>query len=122
MSLDLLQRRRYARQILLAEIGKQGQERLCAQPIGTFQGDPCATDVAERYLRRAGLEQGRGPTVELRTPLEVERIAGRPELQVAAAYLVGAFSAVETIKSTLGHKPPTDIPATLCLIPDDSKR
>ena len=58
MSLDLLQRRRYARQILLSEIGKAGQERLCAHPIGELRGDRAATDVAERYLLRAGLGKG----------------------------------------------------------------
>ena len=120
MSLELLQRRRYARQILLAEIGIDGQERLCAQTIGEFQGDSRAANVAERYLKRAGLVEGEGPTVSLPTSNDIATIAGTPNLEVAAAYLVGALSAVETIKSSLDHPPAVTTTTSLRLSPEES--
>ena len=55
MSLDAAARRRYARQLLLGEIGEAGQERLVLAKFCFEPGsDADAFAVAAEYLRRAG--------------------------------------------------------------------
>lgn len=108
MALSPEDRRRYLRHLLLAEVGEAGQVRLLS---GRFGGrpeeDPRARIVRETYLRRVGItgDAAHGATstdVVLGTSLEVGRFAGRPELEEAAAAVLGALSAVETAKAILG--------------------
>ncbi|HMI86144.1 MAG TPA: hypothetical protein VK550_18745 [Polyangiaceae bacterium] len=46
--------RRYARQMLLAEIGEEGQRRLGAA-VAAVQGDGLGHEIATSYARRAGI-------------------------------------------------------------------
>ena len=90
MALSDVERRRYARHLLLPEIASSGQERLCASRVRAPVG------VASEYLTRAGVqvaEDGR----ELRE-IEVE---SDPLLAEAARALSGALSAVEAVKAIL---------------------
>jgi len=104
------QKRRYARQILVDELGLAGQERLCGAAVQpSAAADPEAAAVALDYLARAGLRcEGEpspltaagGPAlpVEIETSAAVHALAGDPLLYDCAAWLAGAFAAVETIK------------------------
>jgi hypothetical protein len=94
-------RRIYARQILLPEIGEEGQRRLCATRMR-----PTGDAVADDYLRRAGcalVADGEPVAAEvLSTVPELDALASDEVLREAAAALRGALLAVETIKHTLG--------------------
>jgi len=90
---------------MLAEIGATGQARLedeCVELVG----DPGAVATAALYLRRAGVDvrpDGRA--------VRVPRIrAGRPELGEAAAFVAGAWAAVEAIKTSVGAGRPAVAP------------
>ena len=116
------QRQLYARQLLLAEIGEQGQARLCAAQVELTAGDARALAVARDYLERAGLRVNDTSSTEplsLQVPLPapdaVRALAGRPEFEDAAAMLAGAFAAVETIKAALGIGDARALPAGLTL-------
>jgi len=104
LSLDAAARRRYARQLLLGEIGEAGQERLLEAGFRRgAEGDADATAVAAEYLERAGCSAD-GAGAELRVPdaSDVMRFAGSPALREPAAAIMGAFSAVEHLKAVLG--------------------
>jgi hypothetical protein len=88
---------RYARQISLAEIGVRGQEALCAMHARVI-GDERAASVAREYLVRAGVSAGDGASIDAGSSDEIDRIAGRPELREAAAFLMGSIAALEAIK------------------------
>ncbi|HJK94779.1 MAG TPA: hypothetical protein RMH85_28540 [Polyangiaceae bacterium LLY-WYZ-15_(1-7)] len=91
MALRPEDKRRYARHILLPEIGAAGQEALQAARFAPAPGP--AGEVAALYLERAGLEAAAdGPALQLE---------GAPEDPSDAA-IAGAFAAVEHIKATLG--------------------
>jgi len=101
------QKQRFARQLLLTEIGPSGQERLCASRVRVPPGaDPRAGAVARDYLERAGVSvlSGDGHANALPVPAAeaVRAIAGAPALEEAAAALCGALAAVEAIKAELG--------------------
>jgi len=128
--LGAVDRRRHARQLLLAEIGERGQERLCATRVRlTGDGDARAAAVARDYLERAGLQlidvqeasahddgdASRELEVAIADSGALQALAGRPELEEAAAALAGAFAAVEVIKSALGLARPATLPAGLAL-------
>jgi hypothetical protein len=104
LSLDAAARRRYARQLLVGEIGESGQLRLLA---GGFRpgadGDAGATAVAVEYLTRAGCSVD-DSSAELRVPDAgtVTRFAGSPALRESAATILGAYAAVEHLKAILG--------------------
>jgi hypothetical protein len=122
------QRQLYARHLLLAEIGEQGQERLCASRVAHAAGDARARVVARDYLERAGLCVDDASTAEpasLQVPLPtqdgVRALAARPELEEAAAALAGAFAAVETIKAALGIAAACALPADLTLCAEDRR-
>jgi hypothetical protein len=95
--LDADARRRFARHILLKEIGELGQRRLSDANITLADGPEA--EVACTYLRRAGVtvrvERGGGPDSPT---ADLEHLAGRPELRPAAEALLGCFLAVELIK------------------------
>jgi len=103
MALSNEARRRYARHLLLAEVGEPGQARLCAHEV-RVSGDERATEIATLYLSRAGVAVRESAPEAATAPssAEVAALAGRPELREAAAFLAGAFTAVEEIKRALG--------------------
>lgn len=117
MSLDAKARRRYARQLLLAEIGEVGQERLIASGFrGTADCEADAYAVAADYLERAGCF-GNDEGAEVRVPpaSEVMRFAGNASLRESAALVLGAYSAVEHLKRVLGIAPAHEVPTDLTL-------
>jgi len=97
---------RFARHLLLSQIGEAGQLRLCATQVrACADADPRAALVAYRYLERAGMHvstQADGEVIALPSPEALHALAGRVELEGAAAALAGAFAAVEAIKHALG--------------------
>ncbi len=115
--MDPLARRRFARQLLLAEIGEAGQARLCASRVKMAEGaDAQAGETARAYLERAGLQVVAERTaVEAAVPSAAAIAAlARSEMQrPAAAALAGAFAAVEAIKAALALQPRAALPADL---------
>lgn len=107
-------RRRHARQLLLAEVGERGQARLSGHEVG-LRGDPRAAEVAALYLSRAGVavRDDAASVLELADPDAVSRLAGRDELREAAAFVAGAFAAVEEIKRALEVGTAGQLPAVL---------
>lgn len=117
MSLDAAARRRYARQLLLGEIGEPGQERLLTAGFRCgADRDAGAYAVAAEYLERAGCPRDESGA-ELRVPSEsaVMRFAGSPALREPAAVVMGAFSAVEHLKEVLGIAAACELPSELTL-------
>jgi hypothetical protein len=102
--LDAALKQRYARHLLLAEIGEGGQARLLATRVRLESAaDPRAREVASEYLRRAGVTVGdSGASVSLGDTRAITALAGSEHLHDAAAALAGAFGAVEAIKRALG--------------------
>jgi hypothetical protein len=106
------QRRRYARQVVLRELGPAGQARLCASTAALFHtADARAAEVARDYLQRAGLQlrepaaeggesdqAGQPVRVDIADSQAVRACAGASDLEECAAWLLGAWAAVETIK------------------------
>lgn len=117
MSLDGAQRRRYARQLLLGEVGERGQERLlaaCFRPGADC--DRAAYAVASDYLERAGLApHPTGLEVRVVDADTIEGLAGSPALREAAAWIAGSFAAVEHLKAVLGIAAARDLPSDLRL-------
>ncbi|MEM7136857.1 MAG: hypothetical protein AAF500_09785 [Myxococcota bacterium] len=98
-------KRRYLRQLLLAEIGEAGQERLVAERFKAGAScDPRAYVVAADYLQRAGCgeDAARGAPITSPTRDEVIRFAGCDALVPHAAAILGAMSAVARIKRATG--------------------
>jgi hypothetical protein len=104
MALAELDRVRYARHLLLPEIGAGGQERLCAARVRSSEGaDAEASAVASEYLLRAGMQIAPAGEHALTLPSQedVVALAGSSELLEAARALLGALAAVETVKAVL---------------------
>lgn len=105
MSLTDAQRTRFARHLLLPELGETGQERLLAGRVQfAADADDGAVAVARDYLARAGVAEGKDRDLsiaglDLRS---IEALAGQPEWIEAARALAGAFAAVEAIKTLAG--------------------
>lgn len=109
------QKRLYARQILLAEVGFSGQEQLCAARVQLrHDTDEGVSSVARDYLARAGVSvvmnavdaaDGVEPVhVAMRvTASDVEMLASDAPLAPAARYLAGSLLAVEAMKQVLGQ-------------------
>lgn len=117
MRLDAAARRRYARQLLVGEIGEAGQERLLdARFRRGADGDAEAYAVAAEYLERAGCSADESGAV-LRVPSQaaVMGFAGSPALAEPAAAIMGAFSAVEHLKEVLGIAAARELPGELKL-------
>lgn len=141
MALSARERTRYARHLLLPEIGVAGQELLLATRAEVaLSSDPGAAEVSAIYLERAGLEldesesvtgpqgpssavaelSGRTVRVCLPSPQEIAHIAGgQPELIPAAQALVGALAAVEAIKVSLVLGRPSHALNEVRLLPED---
>jgi hypothetical protein len=117
LSLQAAQRRRYARQLLLSEIGEPGQERLLAARFRPSPGcDAKAYAVAADYLQRAGASfDPAGQGLRVAEADAVARLAGDPGLHEPAAVIAGAFAATEHLKEVLGIGRARDLPADLCL-------
>jgi hypothetical protein len=102
------ERRLFARQVLLPELGLAGQQRLCASEVAiAADGDARAADVAREYLLRAGVRlapaaDGGGFCVPIGSTDDVRDLAGSAPLEACAAWLAGALAAVETIKHSAG--------------------
>lgn len=93
---------RYARHLLLPQVGEAGQRRLLETALCVEGDDAGVVKVAERYLLRAGVHVGEGESVRVASRAEVAAVAGHPALEPAARALLGALAAVEAIKATLG--------------------
>lgn len=122
MELSAQERQRYARHLLLTEVGPEGQALLCAARFAVPPGaDPRAAAVARTYLERAGVHEGAGGRpVPLPDAAEVRRRAGgEPLLEDAAAAVLGSHGAVEVIKAVLGAGRPGVLPPELGLGPRD---
>ncbi len=107
---------RHARQYVLREIGTDGQARIEAACVRAGDGDPRATEIALAYLERAGMRiTTSGTAVLVASGAELARIAGRPELAEAAAFLAGALSATAHLARVAGVEavPVARVPA-LC--------
>jgi hypothetical protein len=117
LSLDAAARRRYARQLLLGEIGEAGQERLLdARFRHEAGGDADAYAVASDYLQRAGCAMDpTGAVLRVPNTIALMRFAGSPALAEPAAAVLGAFSAVEHLKEVLGIGAAHEFPAELRL-------
>jgi len=117
LSLDAAARRRYARQLLLGEIGEAGQERLLASGFRSRAGGAAdAFAVAADYLERAGCFcDSEGAEVRIPRTSEVMRFAGNAALREPAALVLGAYSAVEYLKEVLGIAPASEVPTDLSL-------
>ena len=115
--MDPLARRRFARQLLLAEIGEAGQARLCASRVKVADGaDAQAAETARAYLDRAGLQVvDDGEALEAAVPSAdaIGALARDEEQRPAAAALAGAFAAVEAMKVALSLERPGTLPADL---------
>ena len=112
MSLDATARRRYARQLLLGEIGEAGQQRLLdARFRSGAGGDADAYAVAADYLAGAS-----GAVLHVPSTSRLMRFAGSPALAEPAAAILGAFSAVEHLKEVLGIAAARELPSELRLI------
>jgi hypothetical protein len=108
------QLRLYARQVILRELGQNGQAELCAAQVA-LPPPSAAASIAADYLRRAGVQVVAGAALPIAVPsaAEVEAIAGEPALQACAEWLAGAWTAVETIKQCVG----VGSPARSALLP-----
>lgn len=115
--LDAAARRRYARQLLLGEIDEAGQESLLASRFRREEvSDADAFAVAADYLARAGcVFDADGTAVQVPGEAEILRFAGRARLRDPAAAIIGAFSAVEHLKETLGLAKARAFPPDLTL-------
>jgi hypothetical protein len=110
----------YARQIVLSEVGLEGQERLRNAAVAIARGaDPRARAVAAEYLQRAGVDlpEGGEPAwvVPVANRAEVERVAADPALEECAAWLLGAYAAVEAIKAQTCAGAAADFPSDYAL-------
>jgi hypothetical protein len=111
-------KQRYARHLLLAEIGETGQERLCAARVQLpADMDPRAATVARDYLERAGVgvdvaEAALAPSANRAA---VAALAGDELFEPAAAALLGALHAVEQIKTQLAIGETLQLPVGLRL-------
>ena len=108
---------RFVRQLLLEEVGKEGQERLLDTGFRAApSADPDAYAVASEYLHRAGCpEREHGRPLRGLSADAVDRLAGNPALRAQAAALLGAFEAVEHIKHAVRAGRPASLPPTLTL-------
>lgn len=98
----MIDRARFARQLSLPEVGERGQRAL-GESRARIEGDSRATDAATRYLERAGCTvSDDGVLVRVSSVEEITRIAGRPELEEAAAWISGCVAAATHIARTVG--------------------
>jgi hypothetical protein len=125
------QKQLYARHVLLDELGAAGQARLCAvRVVIAPASDGRAAQVALDYLARGGVQVGSEHVahenhdvdaahaileVDTASTPVVERLAGDAALLECAAWLSGAFAAVEAIKQIAGVGTPGRLDPELVL-------
>ena len=106
MPLSARERSRYARQLLLPQIGESGQTRLLALRVRARPGgDEGALSVAATYLERAGVSVGEHRAASeffVAPSAELLRIAGDGALLEAARALAGALAAVDVLRTAVG--------------------
>ena len=104
---------RYARHLLLSQLGEAGQARLLRTSVHAgIDADRGVLAVARCYLERAGVfvlthdslpEHGSSAEeLALVSSDEVERMAGVPALEEATRALLGALAAVRVIQEVVG--------------------
>ncbi len=121
------QKRAYARQILLPEVGFSGQERICASRVCVEAHDDVHRDahaIASEYLARAGVQltiagdggaddSPTGEDVNVRiSPSVLAGLAEHPSLAHAARFFAGAWHAVEALKQVLPQGRAASLPDT----------
>ena len=114
------QKRMYARQILVDELGLAGQERLCTATARlSAAADRAAATVALEYLTRAGLQSAGESLPVLDPALSRESLATAPQLSAAggvvpltAASLVSPASAVAPLSAASLVSPVCAVTAT----------
>lgn len=89
---------RFLRQVLLPEIGPEGQARI-GQAMAAVAGDDLAHEVAERYARGAGFGGIAPGAIEVGA-LAPAAIVREP---AAAAVLAGARAALAEIRAAIGR-------------------
>lgn len=97
------ERRLFARHLSIAEIGVAGQLRILGSRVQVADGaDARVARWALEYATRAGarFDAGAAPIASA-TPFDVQRIAGRPELEDAAALFLGALGALDHLRRTV---------------------
>jgi hypothetical protein len=123
MGLSERDRQRYARHLLLAQLGEAGQARLLSAAVHAPEdADAGALEVAQSYLERAGVRvvvhdslAEHGTSAEpltLPTGQQIAQIAGDPALQEAARALTGALSAVQAVQRAAGLAGAASVPFT----------
>ena len=125
MSLSSAARQRYARQILLGEIGEEGQDRLLSARFGQDESsDGQAYAKAADYLRRAGCTEDPGaePIRVPSGPLVDAFAGGRPRYREAAATVLGALAALEFLKKALLLPKGGELPPGLTLLGEKSEK
>jgi len=119
MSLSSSDRARYARHLLLSQLGEAGQERLLAARVGVradVPPDVGVLQVARAYLSRAGVQLGShddaSHIVSLPSARDVATTATIPELEPAARALLGALAAVRAVQdiAELPSRAPQTLP------------
>jgi hypothetical protein len=113
--------RRFARHTMLAEIGARGQTLLEASRV-ELSGDPRACAAARLYLERAGVGIGGAEVLDLPDEAAVARLAGAADLEIAAAFLAGAFAAVEHVKRTVSVGAHARLPEDVALSGIEERR
>lgn len=94
---------RYLRQVLLAEIGPEGQAKLGAATARVLGGGgggapPLAHEVAERYARGAGFGAVAEGAIDLDALAPADLVTSPP----ARAVLAGARAALAEMRAALG--------------------
>lgn len=115
--LDSHAKERFARHLLLSEIGERGQEKLSNASF-RVEGGSLEAQTAREYLLRAGLRETR----EAPSESSVIRASQRRSIATyehAIAALEGAHNAVEVIKNVLSLGTPSRIVRDL-LAPETS--
>lgn len=95
-------RARFARHLSLPEIGAAGQAKLSSARVRVAPGtDPRVAKWALDHAGRVGaLASESGHPITEATAGAVRDLAGRPELEDTAAFLLGALAALELVRTT----------------------
>ncbi|MDB4972443.1 MAG: hypothetical protein JWN48_784 [Myxococcaceae bacterium] len=131
MPLSERDRTRYARHLLLSQLGEAGQERLLAAAVhARADADPGALAVARCYLERAGvqvasreslLEKGTSSAeLDLGSSADVTRIAGSSALEEATRALLGALAAVRAIQEAAALPASLPLPQSFTLSSEEA--